>query len=51
MSSAVRSSIWFTLCNFLQRGAALITVPIFTRLLTKEEYGICNIYFAWIEVF
>src|SRR5574344_932833 len=51
MSSAVRSSIWFTLCNFLQRGAALITVPIFTRLLTKEEYGSCNIYFAWIEVF
>lgn len=51
MSSAVRTSIWFTVCNFLQRGTALITVPIFTRLLTTEEYGICNVYFAWIEIF
>ena len=51
MAPAVRTSIWFTLCNFLQRGTALITVPIFTRLLTTDEYGICNIYFAWFDVF
>ncbi|MDO5411291.1 MAG: oligosaccharide flippase family protein [Lachnospiraceae bacterium] len=51
MSSAVRSSLWFTICNFLQRGTALITVPIFTRLLTTEEYGLCNIYFTWFEIF
>lgn len=51
MSPAVRTSIWFTLCNFLQRGTAFITVPIFTRLLTTDEYGICNIYFAWFEIF
>ncbi len=51
MSPAVRTSVWFTLCNFLQRGTALITTPIFTRLLTTEEYGICNIYFSWFEIF
>lgn len=51
MSPAVRTSIWFTVCNFLQRGAAFITVPVFTRLLTKEEYGVCNVYFAWFEIF
>lgn len=51
MSPAVRTSVWFTICNFLQRGTALITVPIFTRLLTTKEYGICNIYFAWFEIF
>lgn len=51
MPPAVRTSIWFTVCNFLQRGAAFITVPVFTRLLTKEDYGICNIYFAWFEIF
>ena len=51
MSSAVRTSVWFTICNFLQRGTALITVPIFTRLLTTKEYGICNVYFAWIDIF
>ena len=51
MSPAVRTSIWFTICNFLQRGTAFITVPIFTRLLTTEEYGVCNVYFAWFESF
>lgn len=43
--------MWFTVCSFLQRGTALITTPIFTRLLTTDEYGLCSIYFAWFEVF
>ena len=47
MSPAVRTSLWFTFCQFLQRGISFITVPVFTRLLTTEEYGICNVYFAW----
>ena len=51
MPQAVRTSIWFTFCQFLQRGIAFITVPIFTRLLTTEEYGICNIYFTWFDIF
>ena len=51
MSPAVRTSLWFTFCQFLQRGISFITVPVFTRLLTTEEYGICNVYFAWFEVF
>lgn len=51
MSPAVRSSVWFTICNFLQRGTSLLFVPIFTRLLTTENYGICNIYFAWFDIF
>lgn len=51
MSEAVRASLWFTFCQFLQRGIAFITVPIFTRMLTTEEYGICNIYFTWFDIF
>lgn len=50
-SPALRTSIWFAICNYLQRGAALIVVPIFTRLLTTEQYGLCNIYFAWFDIF
>ena len=50
-SPALRTGLWFTLCNFLQRGTSVIVVPIFTRLLTTEQYGICNIYFAWFDIF
>lgn len=51
MSPVVRTSIWFTICNFLQRGTAFITVPIFTRLLTTDEYGLYNVYLSWFEIF
>lgn len=51
VSPALRTSIWFAICNYLQRGTALIVVPIFTRLLTTEQYGLCNIYFAWFDIF
>lgn len=51
LSPALRTSIWFTICNFLQRGTAFITVPIFTRLLTTDQYGLYNIYLSWFEVF
>ena len=47
---AARSALWFTICNFLQRGTALIVVPIFTRLLTEQQYGVCNVYFAWFAM-
>lgn len=50
-SPAVRASIWATVCNFLQRGAAVLVVPIFTRLLTTEQYGVCNVYYAWFDIF
>ena len=50
-SPAVRSALWFTICNFLQRGTSLIVVPIFTRLLTSAQYGVCNLYFAWFDIF
>lgn len=49
-SPALRTAVWFTICNILQRGTSLIVVPIFTRLLTTAEYGICNVYFAWFDI-
>lgn len=51
LSPSVRTSVWFTICNFLQRGTACIVVPIFTRLLTQEQYGVCNLYFALFDIF
>lgn len=51
LSPAVKTALWFTLCNFLQKGTSLITTPIFTRVLTTDEYGLCNIYFTWFELF
>lgn len=50
MSSSIKASIWFTLCNILQKGIAMITVPIFTRIMNAEQYGIFSVYQSWYSI-
>ena len=44
------SGIWFTISNFIVRGIGFITTPIFTRLLTKSEYGAYNNFATWMTI-
>lgn len=46
----IRASFWFLICAFLQRGISTITTPIFTRLLTTEEYGQYNVFNSWHQI-
>ena len=46
----VRASFWFLICAFLQKGISMITTPIFTRLLTTEEYGKYNVFNSWLSI-
>lgn len=50
MSEALKATLWFFVCTFLQKGISLITTPIFTRLMSKEEYGIYSVYVSWSDV-
>lgn len=50
MSVVAKASLWFLVCNILQRGLSVITTPLFTRLLTTEEYGLINSYSAWMSI-
>ncbi len=45
-----KAGIWYTVCNFLFRGMAVITTPIFTRLLTKTELGTFSNFSSWITI-
>ena len=47
MSLPVKASLWFIICNILQRGISVITVPLFTRLMSTEQYGLFSIYTSW----
>lgn len=51
MGVAAKAGIWFVFCNLLTKGISTITVPIFTRLLTTEEYGTYSIYLSWLNIF
>lgn len=50
MSAPVKAAFWFTVCSFLQRGVSMITTPVFTRLLSTEEYGLYSTYLSWESV-
>jgi O-antigen/teichoic acid export membrane protein len=43
----VKASIAYTFCSIFQKCLSFITLPLFTRLLTTEEYGQFNIYTSW----
>ena len=50
MSVPIKAALWFTVCSFLQRGVSMITTPIFTRMLSTEEYGLYSTYLSWENV-
>ena len=50
MSVKVRASFWFLICSFLQKGISSITTPIFTRLLSTEEYGQYGAFNSWLGI-
>ncbi len=51
MSIVAKATIWYMICSILQKGISVITTPIFTRLLTTEEYGLYSVYVSWESIF
>ncbi len=51
MSLALKAGLWFTICGFVQKGISFLTMPIFTRILSTEEYGQVSIYNSWLGFF
>ncbi|MCM1131338.1 MAG: oligosaccharide flippase family protein [Anaeroplasma bactoclasticum] len=51
MPTPLKSSLWYTICNFFNKGIALLSLPIFTRILSQEEYGTYTIFQSWYSIF
>lgn len=49
-STTAKSGIWYLVSDFLLKGMAFITVPIFTRLLSVEDYGIVSVYSSFVAL-
>lgn len=45
-----KSAIIYTIGSFLTAGLAFLTTPIFTRMLTVEEYGIVAVFNTWVNI-
>ena len=46
----VKSAVVYTASSVITSGLAIITVPIFTRLMSTEQIGIVNIYNSWYSM-
>lgn len=51
LSNAAKAGLWFIICNVLQRGVQFIVTPIYTRLLTPEQYGVYSLFITWMNLF
>lgn len=49
-SVQVKASTAYTICNVIQRSLSFITLPVFSRLLTTDEYGLSTVYSSTMAI-
>ena len=47
---AVKSGFFFVVSQILVRGISFITTPVYTRLLSTEQFGQIRVYESWLQI-
>lgn len=47
---AVKASMWLLFCTIVQKMVSVLSVPIITRLLTTNEYGIYSTFISYSSI-
>lgn len=47
----IKSSLWYTVTNFLTKAISFITIPIFTRLMSQQQYADFSVFASWQSIF
>lgn len=50
MTLPAKMAFWFLICSMLQKGIGMISTPIFTRIMTENEYGRYSVYLSWYNI-
>ena len=50
LATPVKASLWFIVCFIIQRGLQFIGMPIFTRIMSQEDYGVYSVFFSWTNL-
>ena len=51
MPIQVKASLWYTVCNVLLKGMSLLLTPVFTRIMSPEEFGSFSVFQSWVSIF
>lgn len=49
-SKAFQAGIGYIIGNYLLKGISFLTLPIFSRLMSVEEFGLYNVYLGYNEI-
>lgn len=50
LSLPLKVSLWFFFCSLLQKGLSFLTTPIFTRILSTDDYGLISVFNSWEQI-
>lgn len=50
LTTVAKATLWYTISNILVKGVALLSTPIFTRVMTESEYGTYSIFQSWFNI-
>ncbi len=50
MPAGQKSAIAFMLASLVQQGISFLITPLFTRILSTEEFGVVTVYNSWVEM-
>ncbi len=50
-SVALKAGVWYVISSIMVKMVAVLTTPIFTRLLTTDEYGTVATFSSWYSLF
>lgn len=51
LSIAAKASFWAMFANLIQKGISVLCTPVFTRILTTEEFADYTLYQSWHSIF
>lgn len=46
-SKALKAGIWYTISTIVVKAINILTTPIFTRMMTTDDYGMASTFSSW----
>lgn len=51
LSVVAKAAMWFLISSLITKGISFLTTPIFARLMSKNDFGVFNVYNSWLQIF
>ena len=50
LSPTAKASLWFVVCNVIQKATQILTTPIYSRIMSTEQFGEYKVFLSWVEL-